>query len=196
MPRQRGTVRATGIVVGFTIAVVAAAGAFLTISHSRSANQQQRFVVSNYETISVMREAMIVLQDAEVGQRAYLLTGDTANLAPLRACATPHRLGAASARSRDRGRCRRAEPDRGVPRRDEREVPGAQRQHRRLPALWPPDRVAAGNGAPDHRPLAAGRRFLRGGPAPAARARLAMLRSEQEQATSPACWWWVARSFA
>src|SRR5471030_3325817 len=81
MPRLRGTVRATGIVVGVTIAVVVAAGAFLTISHSRSASQQQRFVVSNYETISKMREAMIVLQDAEVGQRAYLLTGDTADLA-------------------------------------------------------------------------------------------------------------------
>jgi len=81
MPRLRGTVRATGIVVGFTIAVVVAAGAFLTISHSRSASQQQRFVVSNYETISKMREAVIVLQDAEVGQRAYLLTGDAADLA-------------------------------------------------------------------------------------------------------------------
>ncbi|MBV8393197.1 MAG: CHASE3 domain-containing protein, partial [Alphaproteobacteria bacterium] len=82
MPRPRRTVRATGVVVGLTIAVLVAAGVLLTISHSRSAAQQQRLVVSNYETIATMRSALVVLQDAEIGQRIYLLTGDTANLAP------------------------------------------------------------------------------------------------------------------
>ncbi|MBS0219562.1 MAG: response regulator [Proteobacteria bacterium] len=76
------SVRATGIVVGLTIAVLVAAGALLTIEHSRSAAQQQRLVVSNYETMALMRDALVVLQDAEIGQRAYLLSGDIANLGP------------------------------------------------------------------------------------------------------------------
>jgi signal transduction histidine kinase/DNA-binding response OmpR family regulator/CHASE3 domain sensor protein len=69
-------------VIGLTIAVLAATGALLTVSHSRSAAEQQRFVVKNYETMALMRDALVVLQDAEIGQRAYLLTGDTANLGP------------------------------------------------------------------------------------------------------------------
>jgi signal transduction histidine kinase/CheY-like chemotaxis protein len=82
MARSRRTARSTGVVVGLTIALLVAAGAMLTISHSRSATQQQRFVVSNYETMSLMREALIILQEAELGQRAYLLTGDVTNLGP------------------------------------------------------------------------------------------------------------------
>ena len=39
-------------------------------------------MVNNYETISLMRQALIVLQDSEIGQRAYLLTGDVSNLEP------------------------------------------------------------------------------------------------------------------
>jgi signal transduction histidine kinase/DNA-binding response OmpR family regulator len=81
MPRLR-TARAIGLVVGLTIAVVVATGAALTFVHYSSAAQQQRLVVNNYETIARMREAMIVLQDAEIGQRAYLLTGEIANLEP------------------------------------------------------------------------------------------------------------------
>ena len=45
------TARSTGFVVGLTIAVVAAAGAMLTIVHSNSAAKQQQLVVSNYDTI-------------------------------------------------------------------------------------------------------------------------------------------------
>jgi signal transduction histidine kinase/CheY-like chemotaxis protein len=82
MPRPRRTARTTAVVVSLTIAVLVAAGAMLTITHSKSAAQQQRLVVSNYETISLMREAVIVLQDAEIAQRAYILTGDVANLGP------------------------------------------------------------------------------------------------------------------
>jgi signal transduction histidine kinase/DNA-binding response OmpR family regulator/CHASE3 domain sensor protein len=71
-----------GLVVGLTIAVLVATGAMLTYARYRSANEQQRLVVNNYETISLMRQALIVLQDTEIGQRAYLLTGDIANLEP------------------------------------------------------------------------------------------------------------------
>jgi CHASE3 domain sensor protein len=62
--------------------VLVATGALLTYARYRSANEQQRLVVNNYETISLMRQALIVLQDTEIGQRAYLLTGDLANLEP------------------------------------------------------------------------------------------------------------------
>jgi len=82
MARVRRTARSTGLVVGLTIAVLVATGAFLTFVHYNSANKQQRLVVNNYETISLMRQALIVLQDSEIGQRAYLLTGDVANLEP------------------------------------------------------------------------------------------------------------------
>ncbi len=74
------TARSTGFVVGLTIAVLVAAGAMLTIVHSNSAAKQQQLVVSNYDTISAMRRALIALQDSELGQRAYLLTGNIANL--------------------------------------------------------------------------------------------------------------------
>jgi len=76
------TARSTGFVVGLTIAVVVAAGAMLTIVHSNSAAKQQQLVVSNYDTISAMRRTLIALQDAELGQRAYLLTGNNGNLEP------------------------------------------------------------------------------------------------------------------
>ena len=82
MASVRRTARSTGLVVGLTIAVLAATGAFLTFVHYNSANKQQRLVVNNYETISLMRQALIVLQDSEIGQRAYLLTGDVSNLEP------------------------------------------------------------------------------------------------------------------
>jgi signal transduction histidine kinase/DNA-binding response OmpR family regulator len=82
MARMRRTARSTGLVIGLTIAVLAATGAFLTFVHYNSANKQQRLVVNNYETISLMRQALITLQDSEIGQRAYLLTGDMSNLEP------------------------------------------------------------------------------------------------------------------
>src|SRR5689334_14373126 len=79
---RRTTSRAIGLVIGLTIGVLVATGALLTYTRHRSANSQQRLVVNNYETISLMRQALIVLQDTEIGQRAYLLTGDPANLDP------------------------------------------------------------------------------------------------------------------
>jgi signal transduction histidine kinase/CheY-like chemotaxis protein len=82
MASLRRTSRSIGLVVGLTVAVLVATGALLTFSHYNSANKQQRLVVNNYETIALMRQAQIVLQDTEIGQRAYLLTGDIANLEP------------------------------------------------------------------------------------------------------------------
>jgi signal transduction histidine kinase/CheY-like chemotaxis protein len=82
MPSAWRTARSTGFVVGLTIAVLVAAGAMLTIVHSNSAAKQQQLVVNNYETIATMRRALIALQDSELGQRAYLLTGNIANLEP------------------------------------------------------------------------------------------------------------------
>ena len=82
MASVRRTARSIGLVVGLTIAVLVATGALLTYARYSSANKQQRLVVNNYETISLMRQALIVLQDTEIGQRAYLLTGEIANLGP------------------------------------------------------------------------------------------------------------------
>src|SRR6202012_2613656 len=76
----RRTARRTGVVVGLTIAVLVAAGTMLSITHSNSAAKQQRLVVNNFETISLMRQALIVLQDAEIGERSYILSGDTGDL--------------------------------------------------------------------------------------------------------------------
>lgn len=76
------TARSTGLVIGLTIAVLVATGAMLSITHSNSAAKQQRLVVTNYETIALMRQALLAVQDAELGQRGYLLTGDVARLDP------------------------------------------------------------------------------------------------------------------
>jgi CHASE3 domain sensor protein len=82
MPSALQSRRLTGVIVGLTIVVVIATGATLAIAHSNSAARQQRLVVGNYEAMSLMRETVIVLQDAEIGQRDYLLTGELASLGP------------------------------------------------------------------------------------------------------------------
>ena len=79
---MRRTARATGLVIGLTIAVLAATGALLTISHSNSAAEQQRLLVNNYETMAGMRQALIAVLDAETGERGFLLNGDPAYLEP------------------------------------------------------------------------------------------------------------------
>src|SRR5579872_1438874 len=82
MPSPHRTARVTGIVVGLTITVLASVGALLTISHSNSAVQEQRLVVSSFETISLMHQALLILDNAEIGQRSYVLNGDIAELKP------------------------------------------------------------------------------------------------------------------
>jgi PAS domain S-box-containing protein len=82
MRNMRVTARSTGVIVGLTIAILIGAGAMLAIAHSNSAARQQRLVVGSYETLSLMRQAIIALQDTEIGQRAYLLSGEVADLQP------------------------------------------------------------------------------------------------------------------
>ena len=82
MRSLRITARSTGVIVGLTIAVLIGTGAMLAITHSNSAARQLRLVVSSYETLTLMRQAVIALQDTEVGQRAYLLSGDVNDLQP------------------------------------------------------------------------------------------------------------------
>jgi PAS domain S-box-containing protein len=82
MPSVWRTSRSVGLIAGLTIAVAIAAGAMLAVTHSNSAARQHRLVVVNYETMALLRETVIELQDAEIGQRSYLLTGDLAKLEP------------------------------------------------------------------------------------------------------------------
>src|SRR5258707_5512185 len=82
MRSMRVTARSTGVIVGLTIAVLIGTGAMLAITHSNSAARQQRLVVGSYETLALMRQAVIALQDTEIGQRAYLLSGEGADLQP------------------------------------------------------------------------------------------------------------------
>jgi PAS domain S-box-containing protein len=82
MPNTRRNTRAAGLVIGVTIMVLAATAGFLAVERSNSAAKQQRLVVSNYRTISLMREALIAVQDTEIGERTYLLTGNASDLRP------------------------------------------------------------------------------------------------------------------
>ena len=77
-----GTARSTGVIVGLTIAVLIGTAALLAITHSNSASRQQRLVVGSYEILSLMRQTVIALQDSEIGQRAYLLSGQASDLEP------------------------------------------------------------------------------------------------------------------
>lgn len=77
-----GTARSTGVIVGLTIAVLIGTAALLAITHSNSASRQQRLVVGTYEILSLMRQTVIALQDSELGQRAYLLSGQASDLEP------------------------------------------------------------------------------------------------------------------
>lgn len=82
MPSGLRSARSIGVIAGLTIAMLIATGAMLAFTHSNSAALQQRQVVANYETMALMRETVIALQDAEIGLRGYLLTGDVASLEP------------------------------------------------------------------------------------------------------------------
>lgn len=77
-----GTARSTGVIVGLTIAVLIGTAALLAITHSNSASRQQRLVVGSYEILALMRQTVIALQDSEIGQRAYLLSGQASDLEP------------------------------------------------------------------------------------------------------------------
>ena len=82
MPSLLRSARSTGIIAGITLAVLIATGLMLALTHSKSAARQQRLVVANYETMALMRETVIAVQDAEIGLRGFLLTGDPTRLEP------------------------------------------------------------------------------------------------------------------
>jgi PAS domain S-box-containing protein len=77
-----GTARSTGVIVGLTIAVLIGAAGLLAVTHSNSASRQQRLVVGSYETLTLMRQIVVALQDSEIGQRNYLLSGQASDLEP------------------------------------------------------------------------------------------------------------------
>lgn len=82
MVSHRRTTRVVVLAAGLAVAILAGAGTLLTISHSNTAAQEQRLVVGNFEMISLMRQALLVLDSAEFGQQAYLANGDMAELKP------------------------------------------------------------------------------------------------------------------
>jgi len=82
MPSLLRSARSTGVIAGVTLAVLIATGLMLALTHSKSAARQQRLVVANYETMALMREMVIAVQDAEIGLRGFLLTGDVTRLEP------------------------------------------------------------------------------------------------------------------
>jgi len=51
--------RSTGVIVGLTIAVLIGTAALLAIHAFESAARQQRLVVASYETLALMRQAVI-----------------------------------------------------------------------------------------------------------------------------------------
>src|SRR4030095_13554582 len=77
-----GTARSPGVSVGLTIAVLIGTAALLSTPHADSASREQRLVVGSYEILSLMRQTVIALQDSEIGQRAYLLSGQASDLEP------------------------------------------------------------------------------------------------------------------
>lgn len=82
MPSLLRSARSTGVIAGIILAVLIATGLMLAFTHSKSAARQQRLVVANYETMALMREMVIAVQDAEIGLRGFLLTGDVSSLEP------------------------------------------------------------------------------------------------------------------
>jgi signal transduction histidine kinase/DNA-binding response OmpR family regulator len=82
MPSLLRSARSTGFIAGVTLAVLIVTGLMLALTHSKSAARQQRLVVANYETMALMREMVIAVQDAEIGLRGFLLTGDVTRLDP------------------------------------------------------------------------------------------------------------------
>lgn len=82
MPSLLRSARSIGAIAGITLAMLIATGFLLAVAHSKSAARQQRLVVANYETMALMRETVIAVQDAEIGLRGFLLTGDVTSLEP------------------------------------------------------------------------------------------------------------------
>src|SRR6185437_8550818 len=58
--------------------------AYLTVQFAANENAAQRGVAHTFQVIGALRQILVDAQDAETGQRGYLLTRDQAFLAPYR----------------------------------------------------------------------------------------------------------------
>ena len=185
MASARRFIRSTGLSIAITIAVLAAAGALLTVTHSNSASKQQRLVVSSFETIALMRQALLAMEDAEGSERGFLLSGDVASLEPyerarLHIDSVLRQLEAATAGDGEATRQIAEFHGAAAEKLEElgRSIAAYQRQGR--DAAVDKTQLAASREASDHIRQAA-EAFVEGQRLLLAR-RLAMLRSDQEQA--------------
>nr|WP_206066137.1 response regulator [Novosphingobium sp. ERN07] len=71
-----------GLVVGVVFFVISAASAYLNIERIRASDRQIRHT---HQVLISMNELLSATQDAETGQRGYLLTGNSSYLAPYNA---------------------------------------------------------------------------------------------------------------
>ena len=74
--------RVVALIIGLTTMLLVVLAAALVIIHWSDTTRQQRLVVQNFESASLMRQVIVALGDTEAGQRAYFLTGQVAALAP------------------------------------------------------------------------------------------------------------------
>ena len=80
--RVRRLIRRAGIVGSIAIVALIAAGMSISYRYWDQAERRQRLVVHSYEVLDVGRQLLATLQDAETGQRGYLLTGRQDYLLP------------------------------------------------------------------------------------------------------------------
>src|ERR1700761_1445770 len=85
---QRTSIALAAVIVFF---VVSGALAYLNIRTIRDGNQK---VIQSQQTVTALSEILSAAQDAETGQRGFLLTGNERYLEPYRAsvASTPARL--------------------------------------------------------------------------------------------------------
>ncbi len=81
-PRIRRLIRGAGFIAAAAIILLIAVGMSTAYRYWDSAERRQQLVVNSYEVLDVGRQIMSTLQDAETGQRGYLLTGRLSYLAP------------------------------------------------------------------------------------------------------------------
>jgi signal transduction histidine kinase/DNA-binding response OmpR family regulator len=80
--RVRRLMRGAGVVGSIAIVALITAGMSITYRYWDQAERRQRLVVHSYEVLDAGRQLMSTLQDAETGQRGFLLTGRPDYLTP------------------------------------------------------------------------------------------------------------------
>src|SRR6185312_6065740 len=78
------TANRLALLAAVPVFLVFATIAYLTVQFAANENAAQRGVARTYQVISALRQVLGDVQDAESGQRGYLLTRDPAFLAPYR----------------------------------------------------------------------------------------------------------------